>query len=134
MEPKTPVDLRVQKTRQALVTALMDLVVEESWPKTTVAAICRRARIHRAAFYRSILSEGAEFRRMFSQYLVAHAKATQPGGLPRLSILFATGGILGVLEWFVWQEPLPDPDETAEALSRLLEATSGSRGKGQGPQ
>lgn len=45
-------DLRVQRTREALLTALMSLTSEQGYHAVTVDAIARRARINRATFYR----------------------------------------------------------------------------------
>lgn len=44
-------DPRIAKTHEALVEALMDLAAVTSWERVTVAALCRRARVHRATFY-----------------------------------------------------------------------------------
>lgn len=44
-------DPRITKTRESLVAALFDLVAASSWDRVTVAALCRRARVHRATFY-----------------------------------------------------------------------------------
>lgn len=44
-------DPRIAKTDEALVAALMDLVATSPWDRVTVAALCRRARVHRATFY-----------------------------------------------------------------------------------
>lgn len=44
-------DLRVHKTRRALVTALLTLLEEQPFPKITVNDICKTALVSRAAFY-----------------------------------------------------------------------------------
>lgn len=44
-------DLRVQKTYDALMDALMDLLDERPFDKITVKALCERARVRTATFY-----------------------------------------------------------------------------------
>ena len=39
------------KTDDDLTQALVALIGEVPWPRVTVAALCRRARVHRATFY-----------------------------------------------------------------------------------
>ncbi len=46
-----PVDRRVQRTRDALRTALMALMVERGWDTIDVQALCDRANIGRSTFY-----------------------------------------------------------------------------------
>lgn len=50
MEKK--LDLRVQKTRQALTAALYDLLCEKSLSDITVTELCERAVIRKATFYK----------------------------------------------------------------------------------
>jgi AcrR family transcriptional regulator len=45
------VDRRVQRTRDALRTALMALMVERGWDAVDVQALCDRANIGRSTFY-----------------------------------------------------------------------------------
>jgi AcrR family transcriptional regulator len=47
----TPVDRRVQRTRDALRTALLALMVERGWDAVDVQALCDRANIGRSTFY-----------------------------------------------------------------------------------
>lgn len=44
-------DLRVQKTYDALIGALVDLLAEKPFDKITVRALCERARVRTATFY-----------------------------------------------------------------------------------
>ena len=50
MEEK--VDLRIQRTRTALMGALRELLCEQSFEEVTVAELCRRAQVRRATFYK----------------------------------------------------------------------------------
>lgn len=50
MEAK--LDLRVKKTRQALVQALQELLQEKTFEEISVSALCHRAEIRRATFYK----------------------------------------------------------------------------------
>ena len=53
MEAKTPksTDRRVQRTRRALRDALIELILERGWDKTSVQDVCERADIGRSTFY-----------------------------------------------------------------------------------
>jgi len=48
----------VTRTKDLLLSALFSLGAERPWERITVAALCRRARIHRSTFYDSF--EGKE--------------------------------------------------------------------------
>lgn len=48
---KRPVDRRVQKTRQSLFNALMDLILEKGYEAVTVQDIIDRANVGRSTFY-----------------------------------------------------------------------------------
>jgi AcrR family transcriptional regulator len=50
-------DVRVHRTRQLLLTALMELTVEEGFNAVTVKAICERSTVNRATFYRHYLDK-----------------------------------------------------------------------------
>lgn len=45
------VDRRIQRTREALREAMMDLMVERGWDAIDVSALCDRANIGRSTFY-----------------------------------------------------------------------------------
>ncbi|MBF6175015.1 TetR/AcrR family transcriptional regulator [Nocardia blacklockiae] len=47
-----PEDLRVRRTRVALRNAVIELVEQHGFDRVTVAAICERAMVSRAGFYR----------------------------------------------------------------------------------
>ena len=47
-----PLDLRVQKTRKALTSALYELLCEKSMDDITVTELCERAVIRKATFYK----------------------------------------------------------------------------------
>ncbi|GMG66891.1 TetR/AcrR family transcriptional regulator [Tetragenococcus halophilus] len=49
---ESSLDLRVQKTYDALITALLDLLKEKSLDKITVNELCQKARIRRPTFYK----------------------------------------------------------------------------------
>lgn len=46
------VDLRIQKTQQLIRSAFISLLIEVGFEKITVSALCQKARINRATFYR----------------------------------------------------------------------------------
>ena len=45
-------DLRIQRTRKLLLTALMDLTIQKGFDSVTVRDICEHAMVNRATFYR----------------------------------------------------------------------------------
>ncbi len=49
---ESSLDLRVQKTYDALITALLELTKEKSLDKITVNELCQKARIRRPTFYK----------------------------------------------------------------------------------
>lgn len=53
MQPSTPakLSLRIERTQQALLAALLELIVEQGYDRTTVEDILRRADVGRTAFY-----------------------------------------------------------------------------------
>ena len=59
-EGKKP-DLRVQKTRSALTSALYDLLCQKSFDDVTVTELCEKAVIRKATFYKhfSVIYAGA---------------------------------------------------------------------------
>ena len=50
-------DVRVRRTRKLLLTALMELTVQEGFDAVTVRAICEHATVNRATFYRHYLDK-----------------------------------------------------------------------------
>ena len=50
-EPKNAIDRRVQKTRQLLKDALVELILEEGYEAVTINEILDRANVGRSTFY-----------------------------------------------------------------------------------
>lgn len=50
-------DLRVQKTKKALYTTLLELLKTEKFSSITVNSICKQALIHRTTFYKHFLDK-----------------------------------------------------------------------------
>lgn len=48
---ETLLDRRVERTRNALIAAMRELLVERAWDKVSVRLICERADVSRSAFY-----------------------------------------------------------------------------------
>ena len=44
-------DPRVQKSRQSIMEAAVDVLLEKGWPGVNISAICTRARLSRSTFY-----------------------------------------------------------------------------------
>lgn len=62
-----PMDLRVQKTREAIKNTFKEMVCEMDAPKITVKELTERARIHRKTFYLHYTSIEALFEDMLQE-------------------------------------------------------------------
>jgi AcrR family transcriptional regulator len=70
------VDRRIQRTRNALRTALMTLMVERGWDAIDVQALCDRADIGRSTFYQHYSNKEELLKQSFAglrDALLAHA-------------------------------------------------------------
>lgn len=65
--PERQMDLRVQKTREAIKNTFKEMVLEMDAPKITVKELTERARIHRKTFYLHYTSIEALFEDMLQE-------------------------------------------------------------------
>lgn len=75
-------DRRVQRTRDALRTALMALMVERGWDAVDVQALCDRANIGRSTFYQHYANKEELLKQNFAglrEALLAHASQRADG-------------------------------------------------------
>lgn len=70
-----PMDLRVQKTREAIRITFREMVCEMDAPKITVKELTERARIHRKTFYLHYTSIEALFEDMLQESATAYFNA-----------------------------------------------------------
>ncbi len=98
---KGQVDRRVQRTRQLLQQALLDLILEKGYAVITVQDILDRANLGRSTFYAHyrdkdelLVSEFEHFREMFEQYdaqPAAHAQKRTETPTPSLTFFRHAG-------------------------------------------
>lgn len=80
-----PVDRRVRRTRDALRTALMTLMVERGWDAVDVQALCDRANIGRSTFYQHYANKEELLKQNFAglreALLAQGSRSTDPSPL-----------------------------------------------------
>ena len=84
-------DRRIERTRRALMNALMDLIAEQGYEKTTVQGILDRANVGRSTFYAHYFNKQDLLLRGFALGRLGHderADAESPDA-PNLTALFA---------------------------------------------
>ncbi len=85
MSDGTKTDRRVERTREALLGALRDLLFERGYDGFVVRDIVQRANVGRSTFYEHFEGKGEIFRESLARPVEGLAASTcEPGGLERL--------------------------------------------------
>lgn len=111
MEQKT--DLRVQKTRKALVESLMQLLGERRFEDITVNELCERAMVRRATFYQHFSDKYDLFAYMIRELQRKFSEENEVNSDPHRPQTFYSGIFAYTLDFM---------EENEKMISRILKS------------
>ena len=89
--PTPPADRRIQRTRDALRVALMELMAERGWEAIDVLALCERANIGRSTFYQHFKNKEELLEKSLSGLRDALLMQTRPSNDTGVPLAFVPG-------------------------------------------